>query len=222
VSPARFHTPFNASLPDPSDPAPSWLAGASTYTGTPPSGSLAATGTGWGTSATRVKINGAFTTTGGAFTIINGNASNPPPNNVAYIEIWVSGNFSTNATLTQQQGVYVTWYVDGSISTGGGSYTNQNGVAKYTTFNGIGTGSITVSGNSNFIGVVNAPSRDVTVTGSGDMSGSLAANTLNMTGSGNFHYDEALAALATSTTIANYSFASWFEDNSARARSQTF
>jgi hypothetical protein len=206
-------TPFNAPLPDTSDPA--WSAGGNTYSGTPSSGSLTATGT--QSSHMHVKINGSFSTSGSTFTIINGNAPNP-----AYIDIWVTGNFSTNATLTQQSGVYVTWYVDGSISTGGGSYTNQNGVASSTTFIGVGTGTITVSGSSSFIGVVNAPGYDVTITGTGDMSGSLAANSLSMSGSGNFHYDEALASVATTTTIANYSFASWFEDNSAPARGQTF
>jgi len=206
-------TPFNAPLPDPTDPT--WNAGSNTYSGTPSSGSLTATGT--QSNHMHVKINGNFTTSGAIFTIINGNAPNP-----AYIDIYVSGNFSTTNTLTQQAGVYVTWYVDGSISTGGGSYTNQNGTASYTTFNGIGTGSITVNGSSTFIGVVNAPSRDVTISGTGDMSGSLAANSLNMVGSGNYHYDEALSALASTTTIANYSFASWFEDNSAPARGQTF
>jgi hypothetical protein len=206
-------TPFNAPLPDTSDPT--WSGGSNTYSGTPSSGSLTATGT--QSNHMHVKINGNFATSGSPFTIINGNAPNP-----AYVDIWVTGSFSTNATLTQQSGVYVTWYVDNNISTGGGSYTNLNGVASYTTFIGVGTGSITVTGNSTFIGVVNAPGYDVTLGGTGDMSGSLAANSLSISGSGNYHYDEALSALATTTTIANYSFASWFEDNSAPARGQTF
>jgi hypothetical protein len=208
-------TPFNAPLPDTSDP--SWSGSFNTYSGVPGSGSLTATSTDKN-NPTRVKINGDFKTTGGVpFTIINGNVLNP-----TYINIWVTGDFVTNGTVIQQLGVYVTWYVDGNISTGGSSYTNLNGVASYTNFIGIGTGTISVSGSSTFTAVVNAPGYDVTIGGTGDMSGSLAANSLSMNGSGNYHYDEALAALATTTTIANYSFASWFEDNSAPARGQTF
>jgi Tfp pilus assembly protein PilX len=213
-------TPFNAS-PSPA-PTPVWTTTPNTYTGAPAlAGLLAATGTGWGVNATQVKINGDFITNGGTLTIANGNGSNP-----AYIEIWVTGQFSTTNALTQSQGVYVKWYVNGNISTGGGSYVNQN-TASYTSFIGLGsrqgnppseTGTVSISGNSNMVAVVNAPGYDVTITGTGDMSGSLTANSLSMIGSGDFHYDEALAPPNSSNSIANYSFASWFEDNSDPGR----
>jgi Tfp pilus assembly protein PilX len=207
-------TPFNASLPATSDP--SWIAlPVNTYTGVPPSGVLTAIGLGPGALATHVKINGNFKTTGGAFTILGIPGS--------YIEIWVTGKFQTNSTLTQTNGVHVTWYVDGgNISTGGGSYVNLSGTALYTTFIGVGTGTVSIGGNSNFIAALNAPGYDITVNGSGDFSGSLAGNSLSMVGSGNIHYDEALSANGNNSLIANYAFASWFEDNSDSARGQSF
>jgi hypothetical protein len=214
-----IYTPFNASPPAILDPG--WTALlANTYTGAPGSGSLTATGIDVN-HPTYVKINGDFIINGGAFTISNGNGNSSD----SWIDVWVSGNFKTTSTLTQNSRVHVTWYVDGNINTGGGSYVNQNGTALYTTFNGVGTpptgtGTVTISGNSTFIAAVNAPGYDVTVAGTGDLSGSLAANSLSMTGSGNIHYDEALAANPSSTLIGNYAFASWFEDNSAGRKDQ--
>jgi hypothetical protein len=209
-------TPFNASPPDTSDP--SWTAlPANTYTAAPATGVLIATGTGWGNSATHVKINGDFITNG-TFTISG--AAN------SYIEIWVTGNFQTKGTLTQNNGVYVKWYVDGgSIITDGGSYiNNQTGTATalYTTFIGVGAGTASIGGNSNLIAVLNAPGYDISVKGTGDFSGSIAANSLRMVGTGGIHYDEALAPNGSSSSIANYSIASWFEDNSDPTRGLTF
>jgi len=235
----EIYTPFSASSPATSDP--SWTPDY-TYSGAPATHSLTATGT--SNAATKVKINGDFATNGGAFTISNGNPPDPITGKIpdAYIEIWVTGQFSTTNTLTQAStatvivngnpttkpaATHVTWYVDGNISTGGGSYTNQGGTALYTTFNGVGaspggTGTATISGNSTFIAVVNAPGYDITVSGTGDLSGSLAANSLSMTGSGNIHYDEALATNGNIPLIGNYAFASWFEDNSDPTRGLTF
>jgi hypothetical protein len=209
-------TPFDASPPDTSNP--SWTAlPANTYTAAPGTGVLTATGTGWGNAATHVKINGDFITNA-AFTITGVAGS--------YIEIWVTGQFQTKSTLTQSNGVYVKWYVDGgSITTDGGSYFNNQtgtGTALYTTFIGVGTGTVSIGGNANFIAVLNAPGYDITVKGTGDFSGSIAGNSLSMVGSGNIHYDEALTTNGNSTLIGNYAFASWFEDNGDAARGQTF
>jgi Tfp pilus assembly protein PilX len=210
-------TPFDASPPAISDP--SWTAlPADTYTAVPASSSLTATGM-LATTATKVKINGDFIVNGGAFTIFNGNNGNQ----AAYIEIWVTGNFKTSSTLTQNNGVHVKWYVDGNITTGGGSYVNQGGTALYSTFMGVGTtGTASISGSSAFIATLNAPGYDITVGGTGDLMGSLAGNSLSMNGSGSIHYDEALATNGNSALIGNYAFASWFEDNSDAARGQTF
>ena len=67
------------------------------------------------------------------------------------------------------------------------------------------------------LGIVNAPGYDATISGSGSYIGALIADTLTISGSASFHYDEALSDGA-SSAVGNYSFASWFEDNSDPAR----
>jgi hypothetical protein len=198
-------TPFNWSPPNTSNP--SWTPSA-TYTGVPGSNSFNANATPY------VKIAGDFIVNGAPFSILGSPGSS--------IEIWVTGQFQTTSTLIQSAGVHVKWYVDGNITTGGGSYVNSQGLASYTTFIGVGTGTVSISGNTTFIAAVNAPGYNMTIGGTGDFIGSLAGNSLNMIGSGSIHYDEALASLGTSSSIANYAIASWFEDNSDPSRGLTY
>jgi hypothetical protein len=210
-------TPFNASIPDTSNPTGS---PSSTYSGVPPSMSLSASGT--QNNPTLVKINGDFALSSGAFSIVNGSNNGT---NAVYITIWVTGQFQmsggSNGSITQGPNVHVTWVVDGNIAATGGTATSQNGTAPYTTFIGVGTGTFSIGGNSNFIAAVNAPGYDITVSGSSSLIGSVIGNSLNMNGSGTIHYDEALAPLNSSNSIGTYGFASWFEDNSDFARGQT-
>ncbi len=212
-------TPFNASVPDTSDPTGNPSA---TYTGVPPSMSLSASGT-TASSPTLVKINGDFALSSGAFSIVNGSNNG---SNAVYITIWVTGQFQmsggSNGSITQGPNVHVTWVVDGNITATGGTATSQNGAAPYTTFIGVGTGTVSIGGNSNFIAALNAPGYNITVSGSGSLIGSVIGNSLNMTGSGTIHYDEALAPTNSSNLIGTFAFASWFEDNGDAARGQTF
>ena len=220
-------TPFNGSAPDTSDPV--WSAPPNPPSSSNPNGTLSGAPSGVlyagsasspssSPSPTHVKINGAFTLNGGALIIANGNP--PGANGIvpdAYIEIWVSGAFSTSSILTQNSGVHVTWYVDGNLTTGGNSYVNNTGTAKDTTFIGVGTGTATISGTSDFVAAVNAPGYNMTVQGSGSLFGSFVGNTLNMQGSGNIHYDEALNPPLVGTGNT-YVVASWFEDNADPTR----
>jgi len=210
-------TPFNASVPDTSDPTGS---PSSILSGVLPS-SLIASGT--QSNPTLVKINSDFALSSGTFSIVNGssNGSNP-----VYITIWVTGQFQmsggSNGSITQGPNVHVTWVVDGNITATGGTATSQNGTAPYTTFIGVGTGTVSIGGNSNFIAALNAPGYNITVSGSGSLIGSVIGNSLSMQGSGTIHYDEALAPTNSSNLIGTFGFASWFEDNSDPARGQTF
>jgi hypothetical protein len=212
-------TPFNASVADTSDPAGS---PSSTYSGVPPGMSLSASGT--KINPTLVKINGDFTLNSGAFSVVNGSNNG----GAVYITIWVTGQFQmsggSSGSITQGPNVYVTWVVDGNITAAGGTATNQNGTAPYTTFIGVGTGgtAVSIGGNSNFIAALNAPGYDITIGGTGSLIGSVTGNSLTMIGNSSIHYDEALSASANST-IGTYVVASWFEDNSGPAnRGQTF
>jgi len=171
--------------------------------------------------------DGAFRGTGTAsdfvlsgsttFNVVNGN---PPPQPggtpaPAYINVWVTGQFNTSGSsqVVQANNVYVTWIVDKDITVSGSSYNNQSGRAANTSFIGVGTDNkITASGGSNFVGTINAPGYDVTVSGTGSLVGALIGNTINISGGASYHYDEHLNTNDANSAVGNYAFASWFED----------
>jgi Tfp pilus assembly protein PilX len=163
----------------------------------------------------------SFTVPGGGVLTIT--APNQGTDN-NYIEIWVTGNFTTSGSgiIIQDPKVHANIYVGGNLTVSGQSYNNQSGLATNVNFIGYGnSGSVTCSGSGAFIGTINAPNYDITVSGTGSYSGALIGNTLNLSGSGGFHFDEALGKSAPST-VGNYAFASWFEDNSDKQRSITY
>jgi hypothetical protein len=205
-------TPFNPSVPPTSDPI--WTSGSYTsYSGggNPPATTPAYTFTATGTksSPTLIKINGDFTVPGGkSFAIASSGTSK-------YISIWVTGKFTTSGSgyVTQDPNVHVTWIVDNDITVSGDSYNNQSGRAGNASFIGVGSNhKVTDSGSANFIGTINTPSFDVTVSGSGQFCGALIGNTLTISGGAGLHYDEALGSSGDSTLVGNYAYSSWFED----------
>jgi len=150
-------------------------------------------------------------------------SSNNPINNYT---VWVTGKFVTSGSgfITQDAGVTVTWYIDNSITTSGGSYINPGNAANVS-FIGVAPNSpnstqgsattFTISGGGSFIGTIEAPVYDGTISGTGSFTGGIFADTLNISGGASFHYDDALDTGGSgSPTIGNYAFASWFEDNS--------
>ena len=140
---------------------------------------------------------------------------NPPTGGgEGYIEIWVTGGLTTSGSgiVMQMPGVHSTYYVQGDITMSGGSFINKSNIAANLTIDGVDpaagtTKKMTVSGSGDFIGVINAPNFDFTISGQGEYSGSLIGHTINLSGGAGFHYDEALAKASTT-----YSVASWFED----------
>ena len=209
--PGNIATPFNFTIPDTADPtwAPATYA---TYTGgsVPP---IIAAGT--KANPARVKINGDFTVAAGqTVTIINQDFS--MTNN--YIEFWVTGKFTTatGGVIVQSPYVHATWYVDNDITVSGASYLVLR--AENLSFVGVGNNhAATESGIPPFVGTINAPGFDVTIAGVGGFSGAVLANTLTLNNLGSIHYDEALKG--SSSAVNSYAFASWFEDNSDKARS---
>jgi hypothetical protein len=208
-------TPFNMTIPDTADPT--WTP-TFTYTGgsLPPILIVAA-----GTKANpvRIKINGDFTVSIGQTVTINNQILNLDPNN-NYIEFWVTGKLTTaiGGVITQNPLVHATWYVDGDITVNGDSYVNLSLRAANLSFVGVGAShTVTESGIAPFLGTINAPGFDVTIAGIGGYSGAVIANTLTLNNLGSIHYDEALKGISGSA-VANYAFASWFEDNSDKAR----
>jgi hypothetical protein len=199
-------SPFNTKLPAATDPTGAFT----TYNTNPDNATVVASGTS-SSNPTRLKVSGNFALQK-TFTISSPAGSTPPD---TYLEMWVTGNYTTtgNAVVTQSPKVHVTWYVDGDISTAGNGYVNQSGLAANVSFIAVGSGSISISGNGDFIGTFYGPSRDVSFTGNGSLIGAVIGDNLTITSNAGVHYDEALGT-GGAVTFSNYAYASWFEDNS--------
>ena len=206
-------TPFSPNIPPTSDPI--WTTGSYTsYSGggslpvTSPANTFTASGS--KSSPTLIKINGDFTVPGGkTFNLVSNDGTDK------YITVWVTGKFTTSGSgyITQSAKAHVTWIVDSDITVSGSSYNNQSGRAGNTSFVGVGTNhKVTDSGSATFIGTINAPGYDITVSGTGQFSGALIGNTLTISGGAGLHYDEALGKGSGSATVGNYAYSSWFED----------
>jgi hypothetical protein len=211
-------TPFTTPIPDTSNPT--WSAGSWNASPTQINGN--------GTLAAGTKNNPAYY----KLSQINVGASNTltitAPNSGTdnnYIEIWVTGNINiggSGALVDQDSKAHIIIYADNDVTVSGTGINNRTGVATNLTIIGIGNHNMNISGSSNFIGAVNAPGYNVNVSGSADFSGALIGNTITISGTGSFHYDEALATYGNSTTLGNYAYASWFEDNSDPVRGMTY
>ncbi len=204
-------TPFSPDIPD--TVKPTWSNGSYTSLSNGNPVSLTA-----GTKAAPAKFKiGSLTVSGGnVLNITKSNAGND--NN--YIEIWVTGKLTVSGSgyISQDPAVHVKYYVEDDITVSGSSFNNQSGLAKNLEIIGIGNNNkVTVSGDGNFIGTINAPGFNVTVSGQANLSGAFIANSLNISGSGSVHYDESLASYGNSSSLGNYAYGSWFEDNSAAA-----
>lgn len=124
----------------------------------------------------------------------------------------VTGNISTSGNGGIQIGSTgsLALYTPGSVSLGGngvmnGTDTSGNGtlagseLGQPKNFQLWGTSttaqSISISGNSEFSGVVYAPQGNVSIVGNGAVCGSIVANTIGLSGTVEFHYDENLGTL---------------------------
>ncbi len=201
-------TPFNSSIPTLSDP--NWAGGSWDSSVSQVNNSNATLTAGTQSSPAKYKLS-QITLSGNNVLTINGSSDGSP----TYIEIWVTGKMTTsgNGIITQDPTVHATYYVDNDITLSGNAYNNQSGLAANVVINGVGSNhSVTISGNGNFVGVVDAPGFDLTISGNGAFDGAVIGNSLTMSGNAGLHYDQALNANSTTTAIGNYAFASWFED----------
>ena len=88
----------------------------------------------------------------------------------------------------------LTLYIGGALAISGGGMVNETTLASHCQIIGLPSNtSIVLKGNSTFYGAINAPQADVTIGGTADAYGALICRTFTGTGSGNFHYDRALA-----------------------------
>jgi hypothetical protein len=236
-------TPFSASIPTPVDPTTSnwWqndgftssqpyfqtISGTPNYTTYTGGNSLpkdsqgntvtTLTASGPVGSPNLIKITGGLTIPGGTNLLLQKSNSGTGTGSDTYVIIWITGKFTTSGSgyITQNSGVHVTWIVDNDITVSGTSYQNNTGYAANNAFVGVGTSNkFTDSGSAVFTGTLLAPGYDATISGSGDFSGAIVTDTLTVSGGASIHYDEDLAAASSSSSVGNYAFASWFEDNS--------
>ncbi len=182
--------------------------------------------------ATPSVINNSMTLTGGtqaaparykvsSVTVPGGKVLTLAPQTVgqeSYIEIWVTGSFTTSGSgyILQQAGVHVTYHIAGDVTVSGSSFNNQANVAANNIINVINppsgtTQKVTVSGGGTFIGAINAPGADFTLSGTANFSGAMVGKTIVISGGASLHYDEALAKFNGSGSKGNYRVASWVE-----------
>lgn len=136
----------------------------------------------------------------------------------SYIEIWVTGKFTTSGSgyISQELGVHVVYYIEGDTTVSGSSFNNQSNIAANNIINVINRtdGSnqkVTVSGGGTFIGVINAPGAQFTISGDSNFSGALIGKTMTISGGASVHYDQALAKLSGGAGGGTYHVASWVE-----------
>jgi hypothetical protein len=211
---------YSTSVPTVSDPA--WSSG--TYLSYSGGGHPPFTDT-TGFTKSRIKINGDFQTSGSDTVHIAANTDGAGHPIATHYDIWVTGQYNTSGSsyVTQDALVTTTWYIDGNITSSGGSYINGASNAANVSFIGVNptnanNAQFTISGSASFIGTITAPSYAGTISGGGYLVGAIWANTLNLSGASGVHFDEALNGAGASV----YSYKSWFEDNSDPVRGITY
>jgi hypothetical protein len=144
---------------------------------------------------------------------------NPTPGTDAYINIWVTGNFTTSGSgyIKQEANVHVTYYVEGDITVSGSSFNNVNGVAADNVIYGVtpSDGShpkVTVSGGGNFVAAIDAPAFNFKISGSAVATGASIGNTMDISGGASVIYDAALKNFSGANGTTTYKVASWVED----------
>jgi len=139
------------------------------------------------------------------------------PGQTSYVNLWITGPLDINGlgAIQQQAGVHLTLYCEGNVSIQGGGIVNQNGRAHFLKIFGVdpasGTRTFTVGGSGTFVGVINAPGFDLTVTGASSFHGAAIARSAAISIAEGFHYDEDLGNLNIGPPD-RYEFASWIED----------
>lgn len=135
----------------------------------------------------------------------------------SYINILVTGKTTVSGSgyIQQQPNVHVNFYCDDDVTISGSGYLNQTNIASNLVMYGVspssGTNKMTISGSATFIGILNAPDFDITISGGGKLVGAAIGNSVDLSGSGGFHYDVALSRLG-GTGTSTYAVASWVED----------
>ena len=209
VDPSRVLTNFSQNIPNPTAPAGSaYSMGAMSSTITLPRGGDAP------------QANGRYLYTASSLSL----AGNRTVTIDGPVDLVITGDMSmagssgiTVAGTTASLGVY--GY--GNLQIAGNGMTNSTNVPSNAYFYGLGGSgtSVSVEGNGNFTGVVNAPNADITVTGNGTIDGAMTGNTVTFNGNATLHYDTQLGG---TTSSPYYWVKTWVELTEASTSTSPF
>jgi hypothetical protein len=198
VEPGWWKNDLNVAIPDAPGPpsgttlAPmqdSYVIGGTNYAYHLPSGNY--------------KQTGNFSLGDGQYMLVSGNVS-----------FWCTGDFAVSGSgyIYIAPGASLTCYIGGNATISGGGTVNGTGYATNCAYYGQTTCStFTLSGRSEYIGVINAPQAALTLSGDSAgqiFAGAIIASSVNVSGSYLFHYDESLGGGAPS---AGYYVTFWQE-----------
>jgi len=165
-------------------------------------------------------ISGSTTISGGSSTPVDYTASsinltggNTITFSSGYSRLYVTGNISVGGTasIVIASGAKLEIYVVGTTSIAGNGVANNNQLATNFQLYGLGSSSVSVSGNGQLTGIIYAPQSAVTFSGggaSGAVAGAVVGNTITLGGHTEFHYDEALKNYG---PTRGYSIVAWQE-----------
>ena len=86
-------------------------------------------------------------------------------------------------------------YVNQDITVSGGGIINGTGLpANLSVFGLNACDDVTISGSAAFIGTVNTPNAQVTISGSGGLHGAVTCSQVTLSGGAGVHYDETLGS----------------------------
>jgi hypothetical protein len=112
------------------------------------------------------------------------------------VVLYVTGDFKVkgNDTITIKPGGSLKLIAGGSVDLGGGGVLNNTGYAVNFSIIGLNScTSVNYHGTAQFIGTVNAPQADFSLSGTTDAFGAVIANTASMNGNTAFRFDSSLA-----------------------------
>ena len=143
-------------------------------------------------------------TTSGDYTISDSTPILVEPNVTVRLKVTTS-NFSPADIHVlgglNDSGTLIIYHVAGSASMAGNTTVDSLRAENFWYFGLPGVTSVTLSGTSSYVGVIYAPSADLTLNGGGNndgLIGSSITKKITMNGHYDFHYDEALGLLGPS------------------------
>ena len=119
--------------------------------------------------------------------------------------LWITGDLTVSGSgyIYISPGASLTLYVGGQATVSGGGVVNGTGLPSNFSLVGLSSSDkMTYSGSADFVGTINAPEADVTVSGGADVYGAVICSTFTSSGGSGVHYDQGLAGFTGLVVIA--------------------